>query len=339
MGQRVTLIDLAKGLTILLVVLGHVIIGLFDSHVYSGTWQSQLLVWVQAIYLFHMPVFFALSGYFFTACQSPSELLTRIKKRSISIGVPYAVFSLILVTLFKMGGNAVRNSADWNALLNIWQQPIGPLWFLYVLFGIIVANSVLSLVVKDIRIHLVVSLTLAVIANVWIIPIYAIQGILIWSPFFLLGAYFRKYPIKGSWQQLGTLIAIYLTYLVIWSFTNPTTRVNYDAPGLTGLVMILAIILAFMFFPQLSQKTQLGARFNVIGQQSLGIYLLHVPLVSFTRITLFHFGYQNILIHVIAGFVAGWYGSLLILKYMPLIDHVLYPLNFIPKKKKVSIHD
>lgn len=43
MGQRVTWIDLAKGLTILLVVFGHVIIGLFDSHVYTGTIQSQLL--------------------------------------------------------------------------------------------------------------------------------------------------------------------------------------------------------------------------------------------------------------------------------------------------------
>lgn len=339
MGQRVTWIDLAKGLTILLVVFGHVIIGLFDSHVYTGTIQSQLLVWVQAIYLFHMPVFFALSGYFFTACQTPNDFLARIKKRSISIGVPYVAFSLILLIMFQIGGNAVRLSTDWQALFNIWQQPIGPLWFLYVLFGVIVANSALSLIVKDIRIHLVIALILAVIANLWVIPIYAIQRILIWSPFFLLGAYFRKYPIKGTWQHFGILAGIYVSYLVIWQFTNPTTRVSYNAPGLTGLLMIIAIVLAFMLFPQLSQKTHLGDRFNHIGQQSLGIYLLHVPIVSATRIFLFHFGYQNILTHVVIGFIAGWFGSLLILRYLPLIDYILYPLNFIPKKKKVSTHD
>lgn len=341
MPKRINWIDLAKGMTIVLVVFGHVIIGLFDARIYSGLTQQLLLVLVQAIYLFHMPVFFALSGYFFTACRTWPEFLDRLKKRSITIGIPYLGFSVILCLLFQIGKNSVRQPVDWHALLDIWQKPIGPLWFLYVLFVVIIANSLLSLFIKDIRMHLGVAILLAVVANFWVFPIYAFQRLLIWTPFFLLGAYFRQYPLKGSWRRASLLLAIYSLYLVFWSASAPTTRVNYNAPGFDSLMMVIAILLAFMFFPKLGQKTRLNQLFDPIGQQSLGIYLIHVPIVSMTRISLQAMGITNLVVHIVIGFTVGWLGSLAVLKYVPYMDHLLYPLRFLPhtNNRKASTHD
>lgn len=330
MTQRITWIDLAKGLTILLVVLGHVIIGLFDANLYTGTTQTYLLASIQSIYLFHMPVFFALSGYFFTPVNTLAELGTRIKKRCVTIGIPYTAFSLILFVLSQLGGSKVRSVYDLQALLHIWQAPIGPLWFLYVLFIVIVANSLLSLWIKDIRIHLVLAITVALLANFLVTPVYAIQRLLIWSPFFLLGAYLRQYPIKTTWQRYTSLIAIYISYIIIWISLVPTSRVSYNVPGLDGLVMIIAIVIAFMVFQKIDPTTVTGHCLEAFGQRSLGIYLVHVPLVSASRILLLQFGLTNVLLQIFVGFIVGWFGTLMILKYVSPINYILYPADYLP---------
>ncbi|MCW0953813.1 acyltransferase [Weissella ceti] len=336
MPQRISWIDVAKGLTILLVVFGHVIIGLFDANLYIGQTQANLLNTVQSIYLFHMPVFIAFSGYFFTRTASINSFIERLKKRSISIGIPYLVFSVILLFLFQLGGSKVRAMYDWHSLSQLWQIPIGPLWFLDVLFGVIIANSALSMFIKDTRVHFAIACLLALMANFWIVPIYAIQRILIWSPFFLLGALLRKYPLKGSWLSISLLTSIYGFYLIIWANAGHTSRVSYNAPGVDGIIMLIAVMLAFMIFPKINLQTAFGRYFNHVGQLSLGIYLVHVPIVSATRMLLLQLGYHNVFLHIVIGSLIGWFGSLLILKYVSVLNYVLYPLNYIQIKKKVS---
>jgi len=333
MAQRITWVDLAKGLTILLVVCGHVLIGLFDAHIYQADTQRVLLVLVQAIYLFHMPVFFALSGFFFTAAKDGKDVYHRFKKRLISFGIPYLVFSFVLLLLFQMGKGSVRNHFSWLSIFDIWQQPIGPLWFLYVLFFVIIVNSILSLVIKDIRVHLGISLSLAILSYFVTMPTYIIPRLLVWSPFFLLGAYLHKYPIKFNWYRVTGIITVVIAYFILWIQTNPTGRVSYKSPGLDSIIMILAIIFAFMIFPKLADKTNLNTYFNTIGQNSLGIYLVHVPVVSVTRILLLTFGVNNVFVHIVIGLFVGWFGTLAILKYTPYIDVILYPTRFISKKR------
>lgn len=335
MTQRITWIDLAKGFTILLVVFGHVIIGLFDANLYIGATQSHLLTAVQAIYLFHMPVFFALSGYFFRPINTWANLWQTIKKRSISLGIPYIAFCVMLLILFQLGGESLRNPIDWTAIFTIWKQPVGPSWFLYVLLIVMIANSLVSLAIKDIRVHVGISLGLFIIVNFRVVPIYALQMLLIWSPFFLIGSYLRQYPLKSDKRYLIGLLAVYIGYLIIWSSMNPAARVNYQAPGLIdGLMMFIAIGMAFLAFPKFNQYEQLSDVFNPIGKQSLGIYLVHIPLGSATRMTLVVFGTTNLFLHIVLGSLVAWCGTLLILKYVTPLKYVLYPLNYLPTNIK-----
>lgn len=80
MNKRIEYIDIAKGIAIIMVLLGHIDlcpIGLKSS-----------------IYSFHMPLFFILSGYFM---KEGIEIRLLIKKLFKSLMVPYLIIG---------GGNA-----------------------------------------------------------------------------------------------------------------------------------------------------------------------------------------------------------------------------------------
>ena len=80
--ERETYIDIAKGLGILLVLLGHI--------EYMALWK------VKFIYSFHMPFFFFVSGLLWHAGgkKTPGTI---IKTRLKSIMLPYAIWSVVLI--------------------------------------------------------------------------------------------------------------------------------------------------------------------------------------------------------------------------------------------------
>lgn len=67
--QRIGWIDFGKGLTIFLVVLGHVFLGLYQSGRFHSS-EFWLWISIEGVYIFHIPVFFSLSGYFFKSLDT-----------------------------------------------------------------------------------------------------------------------------------------------------------------------------------------------------------------------------------------------------------------------------
>lgn len=65
--RRNPMISIAKAIGIILMVIGHV----FDKE----SWG------IHFIYMFHMPLFFVLSGYFFKEPRSATELFKLAKKK------------------------------------------------------------------------------------------------------------------------------------------------------------------------------------------------------------------------------------------------------------------
>ena len=82
MGQRLEFIDIAKGIGIILVVIGHSIGWLVPYH------------W---IYSFHMPFFFFISGFLFTI--QGKNFLTFTKKRIRSLLLPAMFFTILLYSI------------------------------------------------------------------------------------------------------------------------------------------------------------------------------------------------------------------------------------------------
>ncbi|MBP5281054.1 MAG: acyltransferase family protein, partial [Lachnospiraceae bacterium] len=117
--KRVEHVDLLRAIGILLMVMGHVGFGPEFNH------------W---IHIFHMPMFFIISGYFY----KPQSFGMMLKKRFATLLFPYLVFGLFHVGLYFLYMRAFDPHAFY---LLFWENtaetgvPIaGALWFLTAMF-------------------------------------------------------------------------------------------------------------------------------------------------------------------------------------------------------------
>lgn len=131
--ERLYWLDAAKGLGILLVVLGHI-------------WETDRPASV-LIYSFHVPFFFIISGILLEFTQVKKRAWSSIiKSRLCRLIVPYLVFEAIFIGVY-----ALRSHMDFGAFEGgVWRGLLldpqnTPLWFLAVLF---VAELFLILLLK-----------------------------------------------------------------------------------------------------------------------------------------------------------------------------------------------
>ena len=89
-GRRVEFIDCAKGITILLVILGHTL--------KNGGRECALLR--GAIFSFHMPLFFILSCYVYRYSKNDNEFYEKTKKAAKHLLIP--AFALVFVGIFSL---------------------------------------------------------------------------------------------------------------------------------------------------------------------------------------------------------------------------------------------
>ena len=140
-APRVGWVDDARGIGIVLVVVGHTLPGLWNAGVIGDGGPQRFLVdW---IYAFHMPLFFFLSGLFATrAADEPYRALVATKLRTIAY--PYVVWS-ILQTLMQVALSGLTNkpASPWSLLTVAW-LPIMQFWFLYALFLIVLVVGALQ---------------------------------------------------------------------------------------------------------------------------------------------------------------------------------------------------
>lgn len=338
--NRITWLDYGKGFTILLVVLGHVLLGLFESDKFSLQ-NDKLLFFVQLLYLFHIPVFFALSGFLFRPLNSITDYLKDVRVKLIVLGIPYLFYNIMQFSLQSLGGSTVRKAASIEDLINIYKAPLSVSWYLYVYFFMLIIVALFSIYIKNKYVLLGISLVAFIIAITQPSEIYLLQKILLWTLFFVIGYCFNDVRIlqflKGKILLITLLSVICIVFfMIIWWNSNPEYYVSYDTPGLWGLVFLASIPLAFTLYPTFSTKKIWGDYFSKLGKDSVVIYLLHAPIVSVTRIVLLKLGIDSVAIHIILGLSAGWFGSILaieIMKRIKYIDFVFYPMKYIKLKK------
>ena len=110
-SNRLNWLDIAKGITILLMVLGHTSIPLFLSN----------FIWA-----FHMPLFFIASGW--TTNWQKTDFKGFTKRKIRTLLVPFLVYSLIVLLLYTLQGWGYFNHWIYNGWVAY------ALWFIPVLF-------------------------------------------------------------------------------------------------------------------------------------------------------------------------------------------------------------
>ncbi len=320
--DRLDWVDLAKGFGIILVVYGHVARGL-SSAGQSFVFFRQI---DNAIYAFHMPLFFLLSGYFFTKSAQKGVALY-IKSKLGTILYPYLIWSLLQIGVQFLASNYINGSVSFFDVLTFF-VPRSQFWFLLALLLISIVNILLyrKLGMKGILISSVVSLVYILFEKTKIeVASDTLKNIL----FFNIGIFLYEYSSlmkfviisKISVVVNGVLFAVLQSLLWVRDIDS-------------NLFSLLIAISGSVFVIQLCNFKFLHcSHLKEIGQQSMVIYILHILVASGTRIILMKiFHVEYVLLHIVIGTIFGIYIPFLLYK-SGIINKVSILFNYSMSKR------
>jgi fucose 4-O-acetylase-like acetyltransferase len=262
-GVRSTMVDIVKGIAIILVAFGHTAEGLM----HRGWWVGPRAVYSKAfIYSFHMPAFFFVSGLFVM------DSLGKRGGRKFSIDKvrtilwPYLLFSVINVALNPLLGRFKSTPAPvhWNIFLLQFADGESS-WFLFTLFFCFMLALLTATIPASLRFFLAVALAMTPTFG----PPLTNQ---VFHEFCFLAA--------GMWvgtkiyrlQRLHVLPAFlgFLSLVLLQSLATSrlqTNRCAYVTLGLTGTAAIFLLA-------KLLDGHNFGDGLAWIGRASLAIFLL-----------------------------------------------------------------
>lgn len=330
MKERENWIDFTKGIAILLVVIGHVNSGLRESTVFIN--HKGFLDYVDfTIYNFHMPLFFAISGYLYsktTTVDNFEGYKNSIIKKVISLGIPYTVFSLSYCLIKLMFSKYVNKGIDINILMQIPFKPIEFLWFLYALIGVFILVLTLDFKIKNKYLNLIILISLFISTYLFDTSVAILNYTFKYSFYFYLGKILqcKSCVMKSNKVFIISIILSIITNILVY----------YRIADLDILKVVFAISLSYVVFVA-SNKLQNNNCINFLGKSTLQIYLIHVPICSATRVILIKLGMVNIIINYILGVSLGIGVSLLIyslIKRVKLLDFCIYPTRYIRTLKR-----
>lgn len=136
MAKHIEAIDMLKGITIILVVIGHALGGVIDSqHLTINTEYNSIFILKQMIYGFHMPLFFIIAGMFISSWIK-RPLKEAVSQKTLRLLIPYFFWSFITALSMQIASNYTNNGLGIKDFLLSPIVPFSQYWFLYVLFFI-----------------------------------------------------------------------------------------------------------------------------------------------------------------------------------------------------------
>ncbi|AGF78515.1 acetyltransferase, fucose-4-O-acetylase [Desulfocapsa sulfexigens DSM 10523] len=292
MTNRVVHVDIAKGISIILVAL-------FHSKIYPFAPDC-----MNAMGLFRMPLFFFLSGVFFNASMGANVFLW---KKSDALLKPYFA-TLLVVFVFAVlhreehlirqligifYGNGVTIPPRWV-----------PMWFLTHLFLIYAFTyfifRITNVQSKNVFFKYILILILMVIGTQWIdvfwnleitlfgteiimpgLP-FGIDIVLVSASFFISGAFLREKVIHFI-PNVYLLICSVLMFLLVTMFTDAHMDLNrrvYSNPFFTTAGSMAGIYAVICIAYYLSKTKKIRNIFLTFGQASLFVLIFHVFIGS-----------------------------------------------------------
>lgn len=272
--NRFAFIDVAKGLGIIAVVAGHV----FSA----GLLRS-------AIFTFHMPLFFFISGYLFKPKSGRAFLTAKLRQ----LIVPY--FSFLILVYAGQNQDSFHDALPLSRSLSLWGKALlggrwlygytSAFWFAPVLFLVLLtANWLLKKLTKQRVLLVSAALLTAAYANAYFFPSLKVpfnaNVVPAALPLFLTGYYLKdrslnEYPLVGY---------LFLALLIGAAFFNslPVMDMKMAAYGLPVLSFAAALAVVLLLFRLSSFIAERGPLLSdalaALGKASLVIMFLHQPV-------------------------------------------------------------
>lgn len=313
-------INYARGGGIVLVVLGHVISGIQGTKV---NFSNEILLTVyDLVNMFHMSLFFVVSGYLykFNYKSSIKEYLKYVVDKLIKFGIPYLIFNLLYVLC-----GLVINDEKYTIsnLFFIWIKPISHFWFLYALCVIMMLYPILESIFREkIQLMLAILLALSILITPYIGGI--LNKIIFFIPFFAIGNFLKKkVEVKAllSIKCYGVSCILYIIFAIILLNYSKCVSVAVLC-GFSGTFMFINIM------NWLCKNVYLDRMFAYLGKETMPIYLCHSLFVSIFRVLFIKLNINNEWILVLSGVLVGVGFPLIIreiLRVIPKGDFIFYP--------------
>ncbi|WP_137112297.1 acyltransferase family protein [Rhodobacter sp. SY28-1] len=303
-------LDVAKGLGIIIVVIGHAWRGLDSAGMIGSPDLFRLIDTL--IYNFHMPLFFLLSGMTYQAWALkrpyPEAALSRVTR----LLWPLVLWSYIFVGARIAAGDAANTEVSgWQNLAFFPLPPRDHFWFLWALFlQHLAALALIRAVGRPLGAPVWAALAILLILGSSFTPVGLNPwtfGALTYAGAFLTGLALGPsgLPVRGP--AAFVLAAVAFVALQAASFQLPASLLTTQILGILLSLAFLAMVRAAC-----AQGTGPALRLLAfLGVSSMGIYLAHTIFSAGTRVVLSRLT-QDLSLHMIAGTLAGIIGPLLI---------------------------
>lgn len=294
--NRNAYIDIIRGLTILLVVLGHTMTG--------STSNSQNSFLYNIIWSLQIPLFFLISGYvtkFSKAADTVLELLKIIIRRSISYILPWIVWTFII------RGIVFDNKEFLNLYFILWNLDSGywflfSIWVITILFNIslfisnkVTNNSLPRIIVTSI-IYSIEIVMLLVIGKLFGFSFLCIKLTIYYMPFYYIGFIFGKiqYIVNENKQDVVICLCsiLWIVALLKYNLYEMPETIVYIAirffTSLFGCISICGLLNRMVMVENDSfnvNKSKKVSKFlEWIGNKTLEVYLIHSLVINLIKL-------------------------------------------------------
>lgn len=271
MKKRDSFFDSLKFILICLVVFGHIL-------EYSMVNDELSFKVYSFIYMFHMPLFVFISGYF-----SKNITWDKLKKSFKTLLPAYLVFQIIL---------SIPNMLDGSfSLFNFFTSPQGVLWYiLALLYWRIAFYFVPKIKFLNFPAVIILSVLMSFFIGLVNYPVFlAIAKTIAFLPYFALGYYCTENTIEKirGWNKIISIIILLVAFVLAYIFTTSDFVLNlygefsykyaFNSISKGLLWRIVSIVGAIILSCAVINLST--TKFHKWGGNTLGIYLLHAPLV------------------------------------------------------------
>lgn len=281
--KRLSYLDVAKGIAILLVVLGHIVTGW-----YALDWKDDLFGKMnQFIYSFHMPLFIMLSGISFSlVCASNDGLMAdrKLSRQCINLALLYLLHSIIWWCSKRVLSKDVHFPVTIRDLCMIPLKSIQHYWYLYVLICLyLIMKYVIKVKWKSLVLMLGV---LASVLGGYITDMDIVNGEypVFQVPFYFLFFYlgFILYPEKL--EKLKKYPLIYVEGILFIVLYVSKYRTSESCQEINSLLKVILGVTASMAVIGIAQMINSSRILEYLGRHTLEIYLLHAYILVAGRL-------------------------------------------------------
>ena len=282
--KRNNKIDIIKGIGIILVVFGHVI----NSNVnINGMNINNIL------YIFHMPLFFLVSGYL-TKYEKDCTFKEYLKKKSKAILIPYFIFSILCFIYWFIIERRIRHQMDVSVIKVLLNIPLGfindkyllpniVLWFLPCLF----ISEILFYMIRKIKnkyiqylIEIIIFIVGIILCNFKIILPFGIETAFVSLLFLSIGNIYGKFEEKINSKKYIIIPVILIFYILAYVYNGGISMLGhkYGIPYLFVLGAISGTGIIYLISSLLENTKIVNKSLVFLGKNSLTIMLCHDPI-------------------------------------------------------------